>query len=55
MGTMKAVFYSGKDEVEVRQAECPTPGPGEALIRVSYAGICGTDLSIVAGKEWHLA
>ncbi len=51
MGTMKAVFYAGKDKVEVRQTECPVPGPGEALIRVSYAGICGTDLSIVAGKH----
>ena len=27
----------------------PTPGPGEALIRVRLAGICGTDLEMVRG------
>jgi threonine dehydrogenase-like Zn-dependent dehydrogenase len=27
----------------------PEPGPGEAVVRVSLAGVCGTDLAIVAG------
>jgi threonine dehydrogenase-like Zn-dependent dehydrogenase len=27
----------------------PNPGPGEVLLRVSYCGICGTDLKIASG------
>ena len=29
----------------------PTPGPGEALLRMRYAGICGTDLALIAGYK----
>ncbi len=29
----------------------PQPGPGEALIRVRYAGICGTDLALTQGYK----
>jgi len=29
----------------------PTPGPGEALLRMRYAGICGTDLALTAGYK----
>ena len=29
----------------------PLPGPGEALLRVRYAGICGTDLALTAGYK----
>jgi len=29
----------------------PQPGPGEALLRVRYAGICGTDLALTAGYK----
>ena len=36
----------GVGHVTVRQIPEPEPGPGEALIRVKAAGICGTDLHI---------
>lgn len=45
---MKALLYDG----EVRflsDYPRPQPPPGEALIRVSLAGICNTDLEIVQG------
>jgi threonine dehydrogenase-like Zn-dependent dehydrogenase len=29
----------------------PAPGPGEALLRMRYAGICGTDLALTAGYK----
>ena len=29
----------------------PTPGPGEALLKVRQAGICGTDLALTAGYK----
>ena len=48
---MKAVVYRGKDQVAVEDRPVPVPGEGEVLIRVHYAGICGTDLSIVAGQH----
>ncbi|MEM9193352.1 MAG: alcohol dehydrogenase catalytic domain-containing protein [Myxococcota bacterium] len=35
--------------LEVEEIDPPSPGPGEALIRVELAGICNTDLEIVRG------
>jgi L-iditol 2-dehydrogenase len=37
---------SGVGNVELRQIDEPAPGPGQALIEVRAAGICGTDLHI---------
>ena len=31
--------------------DVPTPGPGEALVRVRLAGICATDLELTAGYK----
>ncbi|MBW7957916.1 MAG: alcohol dehydrogenase catalytic domain-containing protein [Deltaproteobacteria bacterium] len=42
------VFDSGKLRFEVAHP-APEPGPGEALIRVTLAGICRTDLEIAKG------
>src|SRR5262245_46010888 len=36
----------GVGNVELRQIDEPAPGPGQALIEVRAAGICGTDLHI---------
>ncbi|HEX4215119.1 MAG TPA: alcohol dehydrogenase catalytic domain-containing protein [Candidatus Dormibacteraeota bacterium] len=38
-----AVFYGGHD-IRVEERELPEPGPGEVLVRVRAAGICGSDL-----------
>lgn len=51
MPTMKAIFFLGKDRFEVRETAVPQIGENEALIKVKYAGICGTDLSIIAGTH----
>lgn len=48
--TMKAVVYTGPDTFEVTRVPQPTPGPGELLIRVEAAGLCHTDLDILAGR-----
>ena len=48
---MKAVFFTGKNEIEVRDTKVPQIGQEEVLINVKFAGICGTDLSIMAGKH----
>ena len=49
--SMKAAFWTGTEQIEVKQVERPTPGPGQALIKVAYGGICGTDLMIYLGKH----
>lgn len=36
----------------VRSAPEPTAGPGEVLIRVRHAGVCGTDLHIADWDPW---
>lgn len=48
---MKALLYKGKHALEFCETSVPTIGTNEALIRVHYAGICGTDLSIYEGKH----
>jgi len=44
---MKALYFDG--QLTLREVEKPRPGPGEALIQVTLAGICGTDLEILKG------
>jgi 2-desacetyl-2-hydroxyethyl bacteriochlorophyllide A dehydrogenase len=44
---MKALYFDGK--LELRDVEKPRPNSDEALIRVSLAGICGTDREILKG------
>lgn len=43
---MKAARYYGIHDVRFEEIEKPACGPNEALIKVSYAGICGSDLHI---------
>ena len=51
MKQMDALIYKGKDNVVCEQVPVPEIGPEEVLIQVHYAGICGSDLSIVDGKH----
>ena len=41
--------YGPPDVVRVAEVPRPVPGPGEVLIEVHRAGICGTDLHILDG------
>jgi len=47
---MKALVVSGDGGAALREVPRPVPGPGEALVRVTTASICATDLKIVAGR-----
>lgn len=48
---MRAIVYEGAKKVSVKDVDMPTVKEGEVLIKVSYAGICGTDLNIYAGTH----
>lgn len=41
---MKAVRIHGKDDLRIEEVPTPQAGDGQILIRVSHAGICGSDL-----------
>jgi (R,R)-butanediol dehydrogenase/meso-butanediol dehydrogenase/diacetyl reductase len=40
---LRAAIYHGIRDLRVEEVAEPTPGPGEAKIRVKYCGICGSD------------
>lgn len=48
---MKAALWTGPETIDIAYLERPIPGPGEALVKVAYAGICGTDIMIYLGKH----
>ncbi|MBN1685458.1 MAG: zinc-binding dehydrogenase [Spirochaetales bacterium] len=59
---MKAAVYKEKGVLAVEEMPSPSPHEGELLVRVTYCGICGTDLhnyscgipapGSVLGHEW---
>ena len=50
MSTMRAVVYDRPEEFEVREITVPDPGPGQVLLKVLVAGVCGTDLHLHHGE-----
>ncbi len=47
---MMSVVLDAPNELRSEQRPEPRPGPGDALVAIHTTGICGTDLSIFAGK-----
>ena len=45
---MKALVYTGTEQTELRDEPDPSPAPGEALVGIEAAGICGSDM-----HAWH--
>ncbi|MDT0546043.1 zinc-dependent alcohol dehydrogenase [Streptomyces lonegramiae] len=43
MTTMKSVRTGEQNKIDVVDAERPSPGPKDALVRIRACGICGTD------------
>jgi 2-desacetyl-2-hydroxyethyl bacteriochlorophyllide A dehydrogenase len=46
---VRAIVIEQPNEVALRDVEAPSPGPGEVRVRSVCAGVCRTDLDIVAG------
>jgi 2-desacetyl-2-hydroxyethyl bacteriochlorophyllide A dehydrogenase len=51
---MRAFVITGPREAEVRQVEEPRPGPGEVVVDVERAGICGTDMEFFSRDMAYL-
>ncbi len=50
---MRGVVYLGESEVEVRDFDRPEPGPGQVVIEMKVAGLCGSDLhKYHSSREW---
>ncbi len=47
---MKAVVIERPHEVVFREVETPSCGPGDVLVRSRLAGVCRTDLEVLAGE-----
>src|SRR5437660_3279240 len=45
--TMKAVILHDADQMRVEAWPQPEPGPGEVLLKVTCASICGTDVKVL--------
>jgi L-iditol 2-dehydrogenase len=48
---MRQLVISSPGVVELREAETPEPGPGEAQVLTKAVGICGSDLHALAGAH----
>lgn len=47
---MRALRFHGPGDLRLENVERPEPGPGEVLIAVEAAGVCGSDLHILDGS-----
>jgi L-iditol 2-dehydrogenase len=43
-GKMKVAIMTGIGKMEIIERDIPQPKPNEALVRIDYVGICGSDL-----------
>ena len=48
---MKAAYYTNKEQLELVELETPKIGCGEALVKVKYTGICGSDIHVFHGAH----
>lgn len=48
---MKAFQVNAPHDYRVAEVEEPTAGTGEVLVRVAFAGICGSDMHIIHGDN----
>ncbi|HEX9623914.1 MAG TPA: alcohol dehydrogenase catalytic domain-containing protein [Streptosporangiaceae bacterium] len=51
---MRAFIITGPGEAEVGDVPEPTAGPGQVVVQVERAGVCGTDLEIFSGHMSYL-
>ncbi|KOT74585.1 alcohol dehydrogenase [Streptomyces rimosus subsp. pseudoverticillatus] len=47
---MRAVVIEEPNKLSVSQVPDPVPGPGDVVLKVTAAGLCGTDVHMLAGE-----
>jgi 2-desacetyl-2-hydroxyethyl bacteriochlorophyllide A dehydrogenase len=52
---MKTLIIESPGKVAMREAEVPRPGAGEALLKLKYGGICGSDLNSYRGTSAYVS
>lgn len=48
---MRGMIFLGNRQVEIRDFPTPEPGPGEAVVAIRAAGLCGSDLGLYRGDR----
>ena len=48
---MQSIVLTDWMHYELHERPVPTPGPGEALLKTSLAGVCGSDVHIRNGTN----
>ncbi|MEM9030454.1 MAG: alcohol dehydrogenase catalytic domain-containing protein [Pseudomonadota bacterium] len=48
---MRALVYTGPEQLELSEMHAPTPGPDEILIDIEACGICGSDMHAWHGRD----
>ncbi|HET9143828.1 alcohol dehydrogenase catalytic domain-containing protein, partial [Actinophytocola sp.] len=51
---MRAFVITGPGRAEVQEVAPPEPGPGEVIVEVDRAGVCGTDAEFFSGAMSYL-
>ena len=46
---INAAIYRGNKKFSIEKVELKKPGPNEVAVKISYVGICGTDMHVFAG------
>lgn len=44
---MRAAYLARPGIVEVKDFDAPKPGPGDAVVKMSYSSICGSDIHVI--------
>ena len=52
---MKANYFLGNEQFEVREEAVPEIGADDVLVKVAACGICGTDVHIYHGDKGSAA
>lgn len=48
---MKVVYIKEPGKIEIVERDVPTPKKGEALLKIKYCGICGSDVATYTGNQ----
>ncbi|GAA2847517.1 alcohol dehydrogenase [Actinoplanes cyaneus] len=51
---MRALVFTGPGRAEVREVPEPQAGPGQVIVEVERAGVCGTDVELFTGEMSYL-